>query len=154
MQIEKYCVTEQDTENFAASLALACKTSGKTWGIHLVGELGAGKTCFSRGFIWALGHTGSVKSPTYTLVEPYDIGEWRLFHFDLYRLADPEELEFMGFRDYLDQQVINLIEWPSKGEGSLPSPDLKINIEFAEPGRNIKVEALTGQAQDLLEKLK
>lgn len=152
--------SEATTEFVASNIAqycvanLASATETQAWTIHLIGELGAGKTCFSRGFLRGCGHSGSVKSPTYTLVEPYELERLSIYHFDLYRLADPEELEFMGFRDYQSSNTINLIEWPQKGQGFLSEPDLVIAIEFTQKGRNIQIEGKSPRASGLIQKLK
>ena len=120
---------EQDTQKMAAILAQSIAKGV----IYLIGDLGAGKTTLTRYWLQGLGHKGTVKSPTYTLVEPYKINQKDVFHFDLYRLNDPYELELMGIRDYLDvDEALFLFEWPSKGGDEIPKADLVINIQRSE----------------------
>lgn len=114
--------------------------------VYLVGGLGAGKTTFTRAWLHAKGHIGAVKSPTYTLVEPYTIAGQPVFHFDLYRLNDPFELELMGIRDYFDDHnALLLVEWPQKGEPVIPPADLQLTLHIAEDDltRQLKIEALS-----------
>jgi len=136
--------------NLGARLGAVCEPGLV---IFLQGDLGMGKTTFSRGFIQSLGHTGAVKSPTYTLVEPYHLRGLDIFHFDLYRLGDPEELEFMGIRDYFGDLSVCLVEWPQRGLGALPSADLVINIERDNAGRRLCFRAQTEQGRRMLARM-
>ncbi|MDG1851566.1 MAG: tRNA (adenosine(37)-N6)-threonylcarbamoyltransferase complex ATPase subunit type 1 TsaE [Gammaproteobacteria bacterium] len=121
--------------------------------LTLSGNLGSGKTTLSRGLIQSYGHSGAVKSPTYTLVEPYEIGDKRIYHFDLYRMEDPEELEFIGLWDYLTEEALIIIEWPEKAFGVLPPADLAIQLEPQEKGRKITCSANTLPGETMLKKL-
>ncbi|WP_163558923.1 tRNA (adenosine(37)-N6)-threonylcarbamoyltransferase complex ATPase subunit type 1 TsaE [Halomonas sp. NO4] len=121
--------------------------------VHLAGELGAGKTTLARGVLRAYGHGGAVKSPTYTLVEPYVLDDQRLYHLDLYRLGDPEELEFIGGRDLFAEEALILVEWPSRGEGWLPVPDIEVQLRLAAAGREAQLAAFTPHGRAALERL-
>lgn len=109
--------------------------------VYLNGELGAGKTTFCRGILRAYDYHGAVKSPTFTLVEPYDLQWGQVFHFDLYRIADPEELEFLGIEDYLEGGNLCLIEWSERGAGFLPSADIVLDIKVAKQERHFRFTA-------------
>jgi tRNA threonylcarbamoyladenosine biosynthesis protein TsaE len=122
----------------SALAALGCKSLV----CFLEGDLGAGKTTFTRGVLQSLGHKAAVKSPTYTLVEPYEHCSPPAFHFDLYRLAEAEELEYMGFRDYLDLGIC-LLEWPSRGAGILPAPDIVVSMVVDGKARKITLQGFS-----------
>ncbi len=113
--------------------------------VYMNGNLGAGKTTLVRGFLRGLGHSGAVKSPTYTIVESYSFTGFECFHFDLYRMSDPEELEAMGIRDYMHDTAICMIEWPELGNGVLPEADIVVDIEILEKGRCLTVHALNSK---------
>lgn len=124
--------------------------------VTLEGELGAGKTTLARGILRAYGYQGAVKSPTYTLVEPYELASARIHHFDLYRLGDAEELEFIGGRDLLADDALCIVEWPERGEGWLPLPDLRIILSMpahGTPGRRARLEATSEHGREVLARL-
>ena len=132
---------------FGEALGLVLQGRGL---IYLEGELGAGKTTLTRGVLRAYGHQGAVKSPTYTLIEPYELGSQRVYHLDLYRLSDPEELEFIGGRDVLADDALCIIEWPSRGEGWLPTPDLRLVLTVAAQGRLASLTACSDLGSRIL----
>ena len=109
--------------------------------IAIVGPTGAGKTTLVRGILAGLGHSGSVKSPTYTLLEPYELTSCVVLHFDFYRIGDSRELEFIGFDELMDADAIKLVEWPERAADRLPPPDLEITLRVEDEGRRIEVEA-------------
>ncbi|THK41399.1 tRNA (adenosine(37)-N6)-threonylcarbamoyltransferase complex ATPase subunit type 1 TsaE [Methylophaga sp. SB9B] len=146
-----FLADEQATLDLAAKLAVLLPVSA--FSIHLKGDLGAGKTTFVRGLLQALGHSGKVKSPTYTLVEHYQLNKRDVYHFDLYRLADPEELLYLGIEDYFSTNALSLIEWPEQGKGVLPEPDLLISLNYHTSGRQVTFTAYSAMAVQICEKL-
>ncbi len=145
---------EAETEKLGGALAKHVVASGQGLTVFLEGDLGMGKTTLSRGVMRGLGHEGAVKSPTYTLVEPYEHLQPPAYHFDLYRVGDPEELEYMGIRDYFSGQSLCLIEWPERGRGLLPRPDLEIRLACEGEGRLAVVQAYSPAGDALLSELK
>ncbi|MBE9610374.1 tRNA (adenosine(37)-N6)-threonylcarbamoyltransferase complex ATPase subunit type 1 TsaE [Chitinilyticum piscinae] len=115
--------------------------------IELEGDLGAGKTTLTRGILRGLGYTGRVKSPTYTLVEPYSISNLYLYHFDLYRFSDPEEWEDAGFREHFNPHSVCLIEWADKAAGLLPTPDWRIMLRPEGEGRRARIDVFSTQGK-------
>lgn len=121
--------------------------------IFLQGDLGAGKTTLVRGFLRGLGYQGTVKSPTYALVESYQLDQKQIFHFDLYRLNAPEELEDIGIRDYFTQHAICLIEWPERAKTLLPAADLICNINNNNTSRKLVLKSLSVCGDSIINKL-
>jgi tRNA threonylcarbamoyladenosine biosynthesis protein TsaE len=146
--VSRYLPDEQATQALGADLGAALPPQAV---VFLHGDLGAGKTTLVRALLRALGYEGAVRSPTYTLVEPYQLSGRAVYHLDLYRLADPEELEFLGLRDMLAEPCLMLIEWPQRGTGMLPAPDLHVRLVAAGAGRHVEVEAASAAGEAALE---
>lgn len=142
--------SEHDLIDLARQLASLLTPS---FVIYLIGPLGAGKTTFTRGILRAFGFHDKVKSPTYTLVENYDIHGKPFYHFDLYRIEDPQELAFIGIQDYFHPEAMCIIEWPEKGAPMLPKPDLTCYIDFEGAARSLRLEAGSAKGRSVLEKL-
>lgn len=130
--------TEAATQALGTKIAGFIKDGNR---IYLHGELGAGKTTLARSILQSLGVSGRIKSPTYTLVEAYEFNGSSAYHFDLYRLADAEELEYLGVRDYFSPAAVLLVEWPERGEGVLPPADVHVYLDYAGSGRQVRLEA-------------
>lgn len=158
---------EEDTLDFGAALARAtflnpddaqtksgepgCRTMGAV--IYLLGDLGAGKTTLTRGFLRGFGFHGAVKSPTYTLVEPYEFSLCKIYHFDLYRLTDPAEVQYLGIDDYFQQQNICLLEWAERGRDLIPAADLSISLSGTGTGRQISCQIHTAKGERIAARL-
>ena len=144
---------EQAMVNYGYLLAGVIAKANASLLIILDGDLGAGKTTISRGVLQGLGHCGSVKSPTYTLVEHYELEIGKVFHFDLYRLVDPDELEHIGFSDYLSQANLCIIEWPENGGSYIPQADIKIDIRQYQSGRKVTLSSNTDSGKQYINQL-
>lgn len=133
-------------------LAETMRAAGRTeLVVYLVGDLGAGKTTFARGFLRGWGYAGRVPSPTYTLVEPYELGGVQIYHIDLYRLTDAAEADHLGIAEMPGPRVVMLIEWPERAAGRLPPPDLTISLEvIADDRRSIKIRPSGAPGTDCL----
>ena len=148
MRCRSHLADEAATLAFGARLAQGL-IPGLT--IYLEGDLGAGKTTLVRGVLRALGYSGRVKSPTYTLAESYSLPAFELYHFDLYRMHDPREWLDAGFRDVSDGEAVSLIEWPDKAAGWLPAPDVIVRLTIADDAREIECEAASPRGALYLE---
>jgi tRNA threonylcarbamoyladenosine biosynthesis protein TsaE len=149
-RVTRHLATEAETLALGATLAAGLHPGMV---VYLIGDLGAGKTTLARGILLALGVKERVKSPTYTLVEPYTISSLYLYHFDFYRLNYPDEWVDAGFREYFNSDAVCLIEWPDKAGGQLPAPDVTIDLAVAGDGRNITISATTEAGENCLRRL-
>ena len=140
-------LNSDETEQFGAALLQALPQKCL---LFLYGDLGAGKTTLVRGLLRSAGHVGTVKSPTYSLVEEYRLANRTVFHFDLYRLKDPEELEWIGMQDYLQQAALCCVEWPQMGEGFLPAADVDVRLHHQSNGRTIEINVLASSLKNTL----
>lgn len=144
--VERQVKSADEMESLGSKIAAQLS---KAFLIYLRGPLGAGKTTLVRGMLRGLGHDGTVKSPTFTLVEPYSFPKLEFYHFDLYRLNNPEELEFLGVRDYLHGEGVCVVEWAERAEDVLPTPDVDIMISPTGTGRIVRITTYTDHGKSL-----
>ncbi len=143
-------VDEAALTAFARALAPIVADGGA---LHLVGELGAGKTTFARALVGALGVSARIKSPTYSLIESYEVGGLNIHHLDMYRIAADDEVEWLGLRDLDVGRHLWLIEWPERAPAALPAPDMVVNLAHAAAGRDLRVDAASERGQRWLASL-
>lgn len=149
--MDKSLGSEAATINLGRLLAPALDAAGV---IFLSGGLGAGKTTLCRGLLRGLGYYGAVKSPTFTIVEPYELERGSVYHFDLYRLAHPDELDYLGAEDYFAAEALCLIEWPERGAGFLRTPDLELTLTVtSETSRQVQLRAQTLKGERAMARL-
>ncbi len=149
-----HTTTAEETEDFGARLASTRPGGDDTLSVvYLAGDLGAGKTTLTRGLLRSLAVTGAVRSPTYTLVEIYEIGALTVLHLDLYRLRDPSELDNLGLREWATGGHLWLVEWPERGAGRLPGADLVIKLSAGDDGHDIEVEAVSAAGMQWRQRL-
>jgi len=145
------CTEERATERLGASIAAAVERADEgPLLVTFTGELGAGKTTLVRAILRGLGHTGPVPSPTYMLLEPYELAGWNIAHLDFYRLKSADELENLGLRDWLAGRRLVLVEWPENAAGGLPTPDLRVVMRHAGGARSVELSAPTARGQSVL----
>ena len=144
LNVVSSAVDEAQLSTLARQLAGQLRSGGV---IHLVGELGAGKTTFARALLRGLGVGERVKSPTYSLIESYRVGHLDIHHLDLYRIADPGELEWLGLPDLATSQALFVVEWPERGVGALPQPDLVVELQHAGERRNVVFSAASARGE-------
>lgn len=149
-KIEVFLTSDTDTVHWGEKVGRVLAGRGI---VYLYGELGAGKTTFSRGILRSYGYSGSVKSPTYTIIEPYELASACIFHFDLYRLTHADEWHNLGVEAYFSGQAICLVEWPQRAAEYLPPGDLAITLVYAQEGRKIGIEALSDYGRKIVKAL-
>lgn len=145
--LEMELASDADTLAWGEKIGRALKGRGI---VYLYGELGAGKTTLCRGILRSYAYSGAVKSPTYTIMEPYELDAVRIFHFDLYRLNDPDEWNYLGVDGFFSEQTLCLIEWPERVGGNLPMADLAVTLAYQEQGRTMKIRALSDYGHGVL----